>query len=132
MSTGNLELVRSIYAAWGRGDYRVTEWAAPTIEFEIIGGPDPGSWVGIDRMADGWQAWLSAWDDYVAEGNEFRELDGERVLVLGRMSGRGRSSGVEVETEFANVLQIVNGKVTRLRLYSNRERALADLGISCG
>jgi hypothetical protein len=45
------------------------------------------------------------------------------------MSGRGKTSGVSVETEFAHVFDIRAGKVTRLVLYSNRERARADLGL---
>ena len=52
-----------------------------------------------------------------------------RVLVLGSMSGRGKTSGANVQTEFANVLDVRDGKVTRLALYSNRDRALADLGL---
>jgi ketosteroid isomerase-like protein len=125
----NLDLVRSIYADWGRGDYRVTDWATPEIEFAIVGGPDPGTWVGLPAMADGWKAWLGAWDDYVAETDEFRELDGERVLVFGRMGGRGKTSGLRVETQFANVFDLRDGAVRRLRLYSDRDRALADLGL---
>jgi ketosteroid isomerase-like protein len=125
----NLDLVRSIYVAWGRGDYRATGWAARDIEFVIVGGPDPGTWAGPSAMSDGWRAWLSAWDDYVAEADEFRELDAERVLVFGRMGGRGKTSGLRVETEFANLFDLRDGAVTRLRLYSDRDRALADLGL---
>jgi ketosteroid isomerase-like protein len=46
------------------------------------------------------------------------------------MSGRGKTSGVNVETEFANLLDIRDGRVVRLTLYSNRERASADLGLA--
>jgi ketosteroid isomerase-like protein len=80
-------------------------------------------------MAEGWRGWLSAWDHYNAEPDEYRELDRERVLVFGRMRGRGKTSGVNVETEFANLLSLRDGKVMRLCLYSNCERALADLGL---
>jgi ketosteroid isomerase-like protein len=127
--SANLELVRSIYATWGRGDFSSTAWADPEIEFSIIGGPDPGSWTGLVGMAHGWRQWLSAWDDYNAEADEYSELDDERVLVLGRMRGRGKTSGVNVETEFANLLHLRNDRVLRLRLYSDRDRALADLGL---
>jgi 2-(1,2-epoxy-1,2-dihydrophenyl)acetyl-CoA isomerase len=126
----NADLVRSIYAIWNRGDFGSVEWAHDQIEFAIVGGPDPGTWTGLAGMAAGWRGWLSAWDDYKAEADEYRELDGDRVLVFGRMRGRGKTSGVTVETKFANVLWIRDDKVTRLCLYSNRDRALADLGLS--
>ncbi|HWX96190.1 MAG TPA: nuclear transport factor 2 family protein [Solirubrobacteraceae bacterium] len=124
----NLDLVRSIYAAWQGGDFGSTDWACPDIEFEIVGGPDPGRWTGLAGMADGWRQWLAAWDGYHAKAEELRELDSERVLVLGRMSGSGKTSGVVVETEFANLLHVRDHKISRLCLYSNRDRALADLG----
>jgi hypothetical protein len=90
----NLDLVRSIYADWERGNFSSAEWACPDIEFEIVGGPDPGRWTGLAGMADGWRQWLAAWDSYQAKAEEFRELDAARVLVLGRMRGSGRTSGV--------------------------------------
>jgi ketosteroid isomerase-like protein len=130
MTSANVDLARSIYAAWQRGDYTATKWADKDIEFEIVGGPDPGSWSGVAGMAEGWRGWLSVWHDYIAEADEYRELDVERVLVLGRMSGRGKTSGVDVETEFANLLHVRDGKVIRLCLYSNRDRALGDLGLA--
>jgi ketosteroid isomerase-like protein len=130
MSSANVDLVHSIYATWSGGDFSFTDWASPEIEFEIVGGPDPGSWTGLTGMLRGWRQWLAAWDGYATEADEFRELDGDRVLVLGRMSGRGKASGVNVETEFANVLSVRDEQVTRLSLYSDRERAFADLGLT--
>jgi ketosteroid isomerase-like protein len=121
--------VRSIYATWGRGDFSSTAWADPEIEFSIVGGADPGSWTGVVGMAQGWRQWLSAWDDYNAEADEYSELDDERVLVSGRMSGAERRAAC-VETEFANLLHLRNHKVSRLCLYSDRDRALADLGLA--
>jgi len=130
MSSANVDFVRSIYTTWRGGDFSSTDWASPDIAFEIVGGPDPGSWTGLAGMVRGWRQWLDAWDGYQAEADEFRELDAERVLVLGRMGGRGRASGVSVETEFANVLHLRDDKVTQLRLYSSRERAFTDLGLA--
>jgi ketosteroid isomerase-like protein len=125
----NLDLVLSIFADWRRGEFSRTDWADPEIEFAIVGGPDPGKWHGLSGMAEGWRGWLAAWDDYRAEVDEYRELDDGRFLVVGRISGRGKTSGVDVETEFANLLEVRDGAVVALTLYTPRRAAFADLGL---
>jgi ketosteroid isomerase-like protein len=128
----NLDLVRSIYASWERGDFSSTEWMHPKIEFEGPDGLDASRLTGIAATAEAWRQWLSTWRDYRVEADEYRELDGGRVLVLMEHGGRGKASGVEVEDlkrEGANVFDFRDGKVARLALYWDRERALADLGI---
>jgi ketosteroid isomerase-like protein len=124
----NLDLVRSAYAEWGRGEFSRTDWADPEIEFALVGVPDPGRWHGLSGMAEAWRGWLAAWDDYRAELDEYRELDDGRVLALGGAGGRGKTSGVDVRTEFAGLWEFREGIVVALTLYSNRRRALADLG----
>ena len=128
----NLELVRSIYADWERGDFSRAEWAAPTIQFVMVGGPDPGSWTGVSGMAQGWFGFLQAWEDFHVQAEGHRELDKTRVLSLIRRSGRGRTSGVEVErmqSLAADVWHVLDGRVMQLVHYWDRERALADLGL---
>ena len=133
MSQENLELVRSIYAAWERGDFRAAEWAHPEIEYVGADGPEAGSWTGLAGMAEGFSSWLRAWEDFCLEAEEYRELDGDRVLVLDRLSGRGKTSGLELgqlRAAGAWLLHLRDGKVTRMVRYLGRERAFADLGLS--
>ena len=126
----NLDLVRSIYADWERGDYGAVEWADPEIEFVIADGLEPGSGKGVEGMADRWRKALSAWNDLRVEAEEYRELDDEHVLVLTRMRGRGKSSGVEIAERRGSLFHVQDGKVTRLVLYWDRDRAFADLGLA--
>jgi ketosteroid isomerase-like protein len=134
MSQENVEIVRSIYAAWERGNFAETHWANPGIDCQFIGdAPWVGTAKGLDGMATAWREWLSAWQDFQVEADEYRELDEERVLVLCRFAGRGKTSGAEVGrmwTKGASLFHIRNGKVTKLLLYTDYHRALADLGLS--
>jgi ketosteroid isomerase-like protein len=84
-------------------------------------------------MAEGTRDWLSAWEDPRVKVDEYRELDGERVLVLVHFSGRGKRSGLELgqmPTKGAHLFHVRGGKMTRFVHYLDRERAFADLGLA--
>jgi ketosteroid isomerase-like protein len=128
--SANLDLVRSIYADWGRGDFGGNDWATSDIEFVIADGPEPGGWTGLEEMARRYGDWLHGWRDFRAAPEEYLVVDEERILVLVKNSGRGRASGLELESRsVANLFEIRSGKVTRFVLYLDRERARADLGL---
>jgi ketosteroid isomerase-like protein len=131
VTSANLELVRSIYPAWQRGDWRSVDWADPEIEFVGADMLPPVRSKGLAGLAQTWREFLDTWEEWRVEPQEYRELDDERVLVLIKLSGRGKASGLEVEqmhAEGANLFHLRDGKVTRLVLYWSRERALADVG----
>jgi ketosteroid isomerase-like protein len=131
--SASLDLVRSISAAWERGDFSSAEWAHPELEFVAVGGLHPGRSRGVAGMAETWRIFLGAWEDFRAEAEEYRELDKERVLVLQRSSARGKTSGREVgqiSMKSANLFHARDGKVTKLVLYGDRDRALVDLGLA--
>ena len=131
-AAGNRELVRSICARWQRGDFSALEWADPAIEYVIADGPSPGAWTGLDGMAEAFRGVLSAYAVYYVEAEELWELDQDRVLVLHRYSGRGRTSGLElgeIASQGADVFHITDGRVTRLVLYWKGDHALSDLGL---
>ena len=132
MSQENMEVVRSIYAAWKHGDFSSLEWADPEIEYVIVDGPEPGSWSGRAAMAEAMRSILNAWENARIEADEYIELDDEHVLVLNHLSGRGKASGLEVgqmKRNGAALLHCRDGKVTRYVSYNDRDGALTDLGL---
>jgi ketosteroid isomerase-like protein len=133
--SANLDLVRSLYADWERGDYfsGSGDWIDPEIEYVIADGPDAGRWLGRSGLVEGAKVILSAWEDWRPTADEFRELDGGGVLVLARFSGRGKTSGLQVgqvTSMGANVFYVRHGRVAKVVLYWDRDRALADLGLA--
>ena len=62
-------------------------------------------------------------------GDEFRDL-GDRVLLLGRTEGRGRGSGVQVDSPIGVVFDFRDGKMSRVRAYLDHGEALRAAGLS--
>lgn len=129
-----MELVRSLHRDhFERGEFFAhAEWAHPEIECVMVDGPTPDSGNGLAGMARVWRDFLAAYDDFLVTVEEYREIGAQRVLVLLRFSGRGRTSGLEIanmSTRNAAVYEIEGGLVRRLALYWDRERAFADLGV---
>jgi ketosteroid isomerase-like protein len=129
----NLDLVRSIFADWERGDFSRADWADPDIEFTIADGPDASRSRGLAGMAQAHRARLSAFSDFRVEADEYRAIDDERVLVLNHaVGGRGKASGHHLPTiavPGADLFNVEARKVTRLIVYFDREHVFADLGL---
>jgi ketosteroid isomerase-like protein len=82
-------------------------------------------------MAGRYGDWLTAWEGFRAEPEEYIVVDGRRILVLVHNTARGRSSGLELEQRsVANYFEIEGGRVTRLVLFWDRDRALASVGLA--
>jgi ketosteroid isomerase-like protein len=79
-----------------------------------------------------WCGVLSAFREFRPEAEEYRELDDERILVLNKWSGQGKTSAFTVESTAAKsaaLIHVRDGKVTKFVTYWDRDRALADLGL---
>jgi ketosteroid isomerase-like protein len=133
----NLDLVRSIYADWERGDYSSAEWAHPAIEYVILRASDFAgvSVQGRVEMREAARANIDAWADLRIAAERYIEADSERVLVLDNVSGRGKRSGLDIKHiaaggGSAHLFHVAEGKVLRLVVYEDRDRALADLGLA--
>jgi hypothetical protein len=45
----------------------------------LVEGPSPDSWKGGAEATEGFREWISAWDEFCVEAEEYRELDDERA-----------------------------------------------------
>ena len=118
---------------WGRGDFHPVEWAHPEIEYVIADfGPLIGSTRGLAGMAETWSAFLGAWEEYRCEVDESGARRRARPRApshhwTGQVEWSGSRAG---GTKAANLFHVRGSKVTRLVIWADQERGLAELGLS--
>jgi ketosteroid isomerase-like protein len=126
MSQENVEIVRSIYADWERGDFSNIDWADADIEFQI---PNEQPVRGVGAMGRRWGEWLRAWDNVAVSPETFHDR-GDRVVGVHSFRGQGKRSGIPArDFSVACVFTLRDGKVVRLILYSNKNDALKAAGL---
>jgi ketosteroid isomerase-like protein len=125
----DVQRLRAIYDAFDRGD--VDGWVgllAHDIEWTL---PETLPWGGTRHGHEGVRVFHELLEEYVDGGwgtpEEFLEAD-DRIVVLGRFSGRARATGREFETPFAHVWAFSDGVPVRYRHYSDTATALDALG----
>jgi uncharacterized protein len=129
LAPSNVDLIRPIYEEWGRGNWRPRfdvydpnmEWGWSD-EFPGLAGVYEDHEDPNPRLV----AWLSGWEHWRAEADEFLEF-GDHVVVLATYHGRGRGSGVEISQEGAHVFELRDGKVVRLEIFATRAKALQSV-----
>ena len=98
MSQENVEIVRSVWDAWNRGDLEgILDHLSPESEFHPSGRFMDTQQVyrGREEYVDFWREFRAAWEEITIGIERIEDLD-NRVLTLGTFHGRGVESGVEV------------------------------------
>jgi ketosteroid isomerase-like protein len=70
-----------------------------------------------------------AWDRFHIHPGRFRDSAGV-VVMLGRLEGRGKSSGVPVDSSLGMVFDFRDGLISRIRGYLDHAEALRAAGLS--
>ncbi len=131
MSRENVEKIERAIDAFDRRDM---DSLAPLIteDFEwagaFMGSVEGGSFRGREGMERFFAEAADTWEEFRSVAEEYRDL-GDRVLVLGRLEGRGKASGVVVDTPFSMICDFRGGKVSRTRAYLDRAEALKAVGL---
>ena len=128
MPQENVEIVRVLYEDWARGDFTNADLYDPDVRFEMPDWPEGASARGVEEMSRTWFQALNAWEDFRSEPQEFI-ANGPHVLVRNHIVARGRGSGLDVDADTASLFTFEGGKVVRLALYWNVERAREAAGL---
>ena len=84
---------------------------------------------GVRYGPDAFGAIRSSYDDVVVEPTEFIDGPGDEVLVIARVTARGRKSGFPVAWRHGYVWTIRDGKAVRFRWFNRPEEAVAAAGL---
>jgi ketosteroid isomerase-like protein len=115
MSQENVEVVRSLVDAAQRGDWQtIIEHYHPDVEFETVGMPESIRSSGRDAIWKFFSQWFGAWDQLQITLEEIIDVNDNVVVVVTRLAGVGKESGVESSMRTADVLTLRDRKVVRL------------------
>jgi ketosteroid isomerase-like protein len=134
MSQENVEQVKRQVEASNRRDIEAllvdldpdVEW---TPAFPVLLGGGTKVHRGRDGVREMFRGFYEALDEIHVEYSEIRDL-GDRVIAIGRIRIRGKTSGAATESPFALVSDVRNGKAIRVRTYLDPEEACKAAGLS--
>ncbi len=130
MSKENVEVVREMYEAFGRGDAEATlTFFDPDVVIDASHRVDGRVGHGREELVQIFGEWMDTWDEWREEVEEMRDA-GDRVLVISTQRGRGKGSGVEWENRFGMLYEIQGGKIRRWTVYDDPRQALEAAGLS--
>jgi ketosteroid isomerase-like protein len=92
----------------------------------IEGAPDDvGVMHGREALVRYLTDWYETFEGFSVELEEAESLEDDLVVVVGRISGRARASGVETEQRLAILYTVREGRIVRGREYMTKDEALA-------
>ena len=142
MASRNVELARAGFEALAE-TYRTGDVAPLRALFEeqidpgfVLRGEGEvfteGEWRGPDGLLDFITNQMEAMEFMWIEPEDFIEVGGDTVVVPIRFGGRARHTEIDVELSPTHVYTLRDGKTVMLRIFRNREEALAAVGLTAG
>jgi ketosteroid isomerase-like protein len=128
MSQENVEVCKRMVDRWNLGDRSMPEDEVhPDVEVVSRFRSEPF------RGRDGFRHWIEEIDRHFEEWrmvvDDWRDAD-DRVVALGSLQLRGRSSGLQLEESAGALVELTDGKVLRLHLFGDHAEALEAAGLS--
>jgi ketosteroid isomerase-like protein len=123
VSQQNVEIVRSLYAAFAAGDVPTVLGAfTPDAEWREADNfiyADGNPYIGPGAILQGvFMRIGTEWIGFAANPAQFLDA-GETVIATGRYTGVYKSSGKSIDAQFAHFWTLRDGKVTRFQQYAD-------------
>jgi ketosteroid isomerase-like protein len=134
MSRENVETLQRAREAWDADDLNAflaeldleAEWHT-ALEQALEG--RASTYRGHDGMRKAWSEYRGeAWGGFTSQIQEIRDL-GESVLILGHLDLTGRTSGIEFNQEFGELVTFRDGKILRSEDFLSHAEALEAAGL---
>jgi ketosteroid isomerase-like protein len=132
MSQENVEVVEHVLAAMSEDD---AETAFALVDPDVVIDTtrfvfNPATYVGIEGARQLLAITDEGWEEMRTEPLRFIDA-GERVVVIGRLVGKGKDSGVRVERPTGQVWTVRDGLVVRWEIgFTDPNEALKAAGLA--
>jgi hypothetical protein len=131
----NVELVRGLYEAFGRGDVGTVLGAMdPSIEWREAEGnpyePNGNAWIGPDAITQNLLVKLGTdWDGFTVHPKEFHDA-GDTVIVEGRYTGTHKATGRSLDAQVCHVWKVRDGKLASFQQFVDTAQLQGVMGAS--
>jgi ketosteroid isomerase-like protein len=131
MSQENVEKVREFIAAYNRRDFEdAVASFDPQIDWVLPARQSSDSCRGPDEVRRFWEGLDETMEELRLDPQEFVDA-GDQVATRLRYYGRGKGSGLEIETEmYHQVATFRGGRIVRMEYFGSWPEALEAAGLS--
>ena len=133
MSQENVKIVRQALLTSSRGGFTDFEVLSdPAIEWDMSG---VTGWVeqevyrGLQEVLEFLEAWQQSWEEWHFEVEEVRDAKGGQVFGGIHEQAKSAATGVSVDQRRYFVNTVRDGRIVRVRMFSERQDALKAVGL---
>ncbi len=131
MSLENVDTIRGIYEAFGKGDIPAVLAALdPNVEWREADNfiyADQNPYMGPNAVLGVFMRIVGEWDDFQVAPGEIHDA-GESVISTGHYSGSYKKTGLKVRAQFAHFFTFSDGKIVKFQQYTDTAQFLKATG----
>jgi len=132
MSDANVELVKRVYDAYGRGEIPVVMGSMThDIAWETVGRPSDfvglGPRKGLEKVGEFFSAVASVIDYDEFNVQEVYAID-DKVFALGHYAMTGKTTGRKMDSDWIHIFTIRDGKITAFREFTDTAQVAYVVG----